>query len=95
MWVRYNESSHWFSRISQIFYVCVIVLLRFTQIFIRPLVLFIRENLWEEKYNFAYVKLTFLKGDLQIAPTTARKITDYLRWHLYRSPIYCLKVVAS
>ena len=43
-WVRYNESSHWFSRISQIFYVCVIVLLRFTQIFIRPLVLFIREN---------------------------------------------------
>ena len=44
IWVRYNESSHWFSRISQIFYVCVIVLLWFTQIFIRPLVLFIREN---------------------------------------------------
>ncbi len=41
---RYNESSLGFSRISQIFYVCVIVLLRFTQIFIRPKVLFIRGN---------------------------------------------------
>jgi len=30
--------------ISQIFYVSVIVLLRFTQIFIRPLALFIRRN---------------------------------------------------
>ena len=32
------------SQISQIFYVCVIVLLRFTQIFIRPKALFIRGN---------------------------------------------------
>ena len=31
-------------QISQIFYVCVIVLLRFTQIFIRPKALFIRGN---------------------------------------------------
>ena len=33
-----------FSRISQIFYVSVIMLLRFTQIFIRPLALLIRGN---------------------------------------------------
>ena len=44
IWVRYNESSHWFSRISQIFYACVIVPLRFARIVIRPKVLFIRGN---------------------------------------------------
>ena len=44
IWVRYNESSHWFSRILQILYVYVIVPLRFARIVIRPKVLFIREN---------------------------------------------------
>ena len=44
------------SQISQIFYVCVIVLLRFTQIFIRPKVLF---NLSVEIIELCLVVVSF------------------------------------
>ena len=60
----YNESYHGFSRISQIFYVCVIVLLRLARIFIR-----LSPYLSEESTELWLTVISYFSKKIHISPT--------------------------